>query len=475
MATIANLAVSVTARIGGFEKGIKRAVKIASRFASDLAGHIKTILKYGAAIVAVGAYAVTRWVKGQFEMIDAALKQARFLGLTTQQLLAYQYALDLAGGDQESFNKSITRMNRSIADAQSGSKKAAQEFGRVGIKVEELAGLSTDQRIKMIADRYNSIGDAAARASFLMTIFGRSGQAMGTLMEQGAKGIESAFEEFKKISPLFDDLDATKIEMANDAITKLKWVISGAARVLAFELSPYIIAGAEHMLKMSRDGDYMGEHVTNSFNNVLGAMGRTADYFELLKAGIFGFQWAVVSVARIVIEAFTFIPRTLHAMLNDIITLIQKFQGTKIGKVLSDALGIVPEDLYKFKTDFVEKLIDAYKETGAEAFDTAADALDKFNRKVHSSNAEVLFKQIKERADAMAKSIQASYKGTKDLAGLDTATRQGTGRIIDLRRETIGGAAGATEKGPTRKQSENMLHYLKVISQNTKMETAVVT
>ena len=454
MATIANLAVSLTARIGNFEKGFMKARKTVMRFASDIGRHIKTVTMFGAAIAGLAAGAMLRLAGQQRAVIDEMSKMSRVLGLTTEQLAGYQHAASLAGVDSDAFTKSVTRMNRTIADAESGLSTAKRELERVGLSAEALAGMSTDQRIKVIADRYNSIGDAAARSSFLMNVFGRAGLGMGNLFEQGAAGIEAAQKEAEKLGLTFNAVDARMVEEANDAITRMQALITGAARRLAIQLSPYIQAAADYLRDMGMAGEGMGAHVTNAFNYIIKAVARAADYFELLKAGIYGFQAVVQGVAHFVISIFS-----------------------EIGKAITDVINLIPGMNVEF-TGFLDQLGKDFGDKFIDSTNKAKEAFKNFSEGVNSKNAEATFEKIRQKAEEIAKSTARTASGFNDIDEIaEKADKTAQfGQAASFQRMAIGtGASSPKDQPVTRKQGEMQISILQQIARNTSQPAAVIS
>src|SRR3990172_6077973 len=446
MATIANLAVSVTARIGSFEKGLNKAIKMTKRFSRDLIHHISTITKYPAAIVSAGIVIGSYLVKQQFEAIDKTGKLADLLGLTTEQLTGYQHAADLSGVSQEQLNKALTKFEKNIGDAENKTKASVDAFAKLGLTWQQLKALNTDQQIKLVADRYQGLNNTVDNTNVLLALFGRSGMMMGKVLEAGSKGLAEAQAEAKRLGLSFSGLDFRKVEMANDAITRLKAILTGAARVIAVNLAPFILAAAERLQEMSLQGGGMGEVVTNAFNWVLRAAGRLADYWELLKAGAYGFQFAVISVAGVAVAGFAGIAKAIQEVLNLIPGM-----NVSIGDNL---LGVVA----------------AFRGQGEEAFDKMITAYDKFDKRVHSSGAEITFEQIRKRAEELARTLGGNNKLLQDAQDIASG-KTAMARRIDLSSTVLG---SFKDKGPTLKQGEQMVSYLKVIAGNTKREAAVV-
>lgn len=452
MATIANLAVSLTARIGSFQKGFARARKTVMRFAGDLARHTLNIVKFGAAMAAVAVGGLLALARGQADIIDSISKTSRVLGLSTEELAGYGHAIDLAGGDQEGFNKAIIRMNRTIADAESGLSTANRELERAGLNVEQLAGLSTDERIKLLADRYNSIGDAADRASFLMNIFGRQGKAVGTLFEQGAAGIEAAQKEAEKLHLTFNDLDGRQVEEANDAMTRLRSLITGIARRVAIQLAPYIQMAADKLRAMGMAGEGMGMIVVNAFNWIMKAVGKVADMIELVKAGWFAFEAAISGTTGILL---------------------------RFAKLATNAFRPFTRFFPELENAFTT-LDDMIGEFESNAFDSAQKASEAFNNFLEGKNSkgmEVLFEKLQEKAKQIQSNLASSTGKFDDIMdeAVDKSDKTSNFQQVEsFKRLAIGGAF-PKDQPVTRKQGETQIGLLQRIAQNTGKSMAVIS
>jgi len=370
MATLANLAVSLTARIGSFEKGFTKAQKIASRFTRDLRGQVATISKYGSMVTGLAVGGFSYLVKQQFEAMDSVAELSGTLGLSAAQLVGYQHGLSLAGGSAEGFNKMVTKMNRSVADSQNGLQTTVREFASVGVQVKDLIGLSTDERIKLLADRYLSIGDAAQRASFLMTIFGRGAVSMGNLFSQGAKGLVEVQEEARRLNLTFSELDAQRIMLANDAFDRLKASVVGAARVMAVQLAPFILYASEKVVELGSNGNLMGRAVVNAFNQILRAVGRLADYLELVKAIWYSFESAIEGTVGILLRFARVSMIALKPFAYFFPSIANGFQ-------------------------LLDDMISGFERNASDSFGKAGESFGKFLDKTHSKDIMVMFDQSK--------------------------------------------------------------------------------
>jgi len=81
-----------------------------------------------------------------------------------------------------------------------------------------------------------------------------------------------------------------------------------------------------------------------------------------------------------------------------------------------------------------------------------------------------LFEKIKQRAEELARTLGGNNKLLQDAQDIASG-KTAMARRIDLSSTVLG---SFKDKGPTLKQGEQMVSYLKVIAGNTKREAAVV-
>lgn len=422
MATIASLAVSLTARIGGFEKGFAKAQKVAGRFASDIGGHVRTVAGYGAAIAGVAAGAMTLMVKNQMAAIDSTSKLSRTLGLSTEALIGYQHAAALSDVSTEALSTAIFKLNKSTDAA--------------------FAGMATDERVVAVAERYRMMGSAAERAAYLTELFGRAGMQMGSFFEGGADGLNAARLEAIALGKTFSSAEALGVEAANDAVTKLLDSINSVAIRIATTLAPYIQVIADRMTQFAMNGNDAGQITVNAIDNILRAAGKLADYIDLLRAG-WNYFAAAVSASAVVILS----PIKL---------------GTEAVNKFLQLLGVEPTE-----TAF-DAVFDGFMEAAEEATKKANALLESFAAGTNSKKAAAFFQGIqieaRKAAEAAAGIADASMFGDADPGA---AAKMGEFRQVDINRIAIGGGLSSTDKPVTKAQGQQQIELLRQVARNT--------
>jgi hypothetical protein len=431
LATIASLSVSLTARIGSFEKGFLKAQKIAKRFASDVAGHITTIAKYGAAITGVALGALSYLVKGQLEAVDATSKLSRTLGLSTEELVGYQHAASLAGVDAEALSKAILKVN---STAEAGA-----------------ASLSTSQRLLAIADQYKGISNAADRAAYLTKTFGRAGLSLGPFFEQGADGLRAASKEAERLGLSFSAIDGISIENANDAVTRLQSVITGVARRIAVQLAPFIEVVSNRLIAFAQNGNMAGSVVVNAINWMTRAFGKLADMFELLTALWNYFKAAVLGGMALILQGSNLVAKAIGG--------------------IADVLGI--ERLEGF-ADAFDSFADGFTDAAIDAAKAGNAALGKFVNGENAKKAQTFFEGLKvDAAKAADAAAGLNVPGVNDAASA-ASPKTSEFRQVDLSRVAIGGPSSTKDRPAGRDQIETSNNLLAQIAQNTRSRAVLV-
>lgn len=255
---IGQISASVSANAAGFTRGMRTAKAEALSFAAvaqramtgtgaAISGILtKTALAAGAAAAGAGI-AVGVMVKNSFESVDKLAKTADAIGITTEALAGLRHGADLAGVGADLLDSSLVRMTRTIAQAANGSGSAVAALDRLGLSADRMLKLTPDAQLKAIADRLITIESPTLRAALAMDIFGKQGAKMINVLAGGAAGLADATAEAEALGLTISRIDAAKIEVANDSVTRLKAVLAGAAQTLAIELAPWISGIAQRL------------------------------------------------------------------------------------------------------------------------------------------------------------------------------------------------------------------------------------
>lgn len=258
------LALNFVARTQNALKGIEKIQKRIGQFSS---GVTRVAAIAGTALAAVGVSLsvgkVVSMVKAQSELVDSLAKTSDQLGISTENLAAFQLQAELAGVSSEQFSKSISTMVRNLAT----NKQARSIASKIGIDLQKLDKQSPDQIFLDIADAISKTTNAQDRLIASTKIFGEdAGVKLISMLMEGRKGFESASKDARSFGLAVSRFDAANIELANDAINKATKLLDGMARSLAVKIAPYIEAIANGFTTWARNGTAAASAVTSAFN-----------------------------------------------------------------------------------------------------------------------------------------------------------------------------------------------------------------
>jgi hypothetical protein len=119
-----------------------------------------------------------------------------------------------------------------------GNKTKGGIFAQLKLSAEELRRLSPDEMLKQVADGLLGVTNQADKLRIATELFGRSGQPMLSLLENGSAGLREFEDEAKALGIAIDRDAIKKVEAFNDALTRLQKAFGGAKMQLMIDIAP---------------------------------------------------------------------------------------------------------------------------------------------------------------------------------------------------------------------------------------------
>jgi hypothetical protein len=209
-------------------RGLRQAEKRLKAFGSRIQG-------VGLRVAGAGAAMLTPMIaaaKTFATMGDDVAKMAKRTGLSVEALSELQFVASQTGTDIKTLEGGFRRMQRSIYDAGRGLSTATDALKDLGLRFEDLDGLTPEDQFKLLAERISQVDDPTKRAAIAMSLFGRSGTALLPMFAQGAAGIEQLQAKARELGLTMSTEDAQAAEVFTDSLDKLwKAVKMGVFRV----------------------------------------------------------------------------------------------------------------------------------------------------------------------------------------------------------------------------------------------------
>ena len=292
MATIGRIAVDLVSRTAQFERDMKKARSTVSRFTASINSSLVRVAKFGSVTGGIAIAGLTKLTKDSLKNIDATAKWSDRIGISTKALSQYTLAANLAGVENQELFDTINKLSKNSGLAQTGEATQADAFEKIGISVEQLKGLDPDQLFQTVADKLQSIENPSQKTAIAMELMGRNGAKALTLIANGSKGLKASADEADRLGLSFSRIDAAKIEMANDAMTKLWGVFEGLGNTLAIQLSPVITTLADDFVSMATSGESSFSLVNDAVKPASKTIAFFAEGIEMIKMG-----WYVSKIA----------------------------------------------------------------------------------------------------------------------------------------------------------------------------------
>lgn len=254
-----------------------------------------------AGLGAAGALALGKIYSAASENIDILAKQASKIGETTEEIQAFNHAAELSGVSLESSNKALTVMEKNLGDALDGIGPAADALERLGLNADQVAALPPVKAYELLSDELAQVESQTERVYLSTQLFGRSGV---DLMNLTGDAVRSAREEVDELGISISTVDATKVEMANDAFFKVSQAVEGFGNRLAVEFAPIFTAISNEFLNMAKEAGGFGNIATRVFDAVVKGAAYTANFIRGLEAVWLGVKLVTVGVAEATLNVF---------------------------------------------------------------------------------------------------------------------------------------------------------------------------
>lgn len=248
---------SLIVKIGADITGIRRGASKGAQSLKGLEGATKTL---GTALkgLAIGLTAreLVSMVNGAMKAIDATAKLSRQLGGTIDGLQGLRLAAADAGVNTDSLKSSMEALNEKLGEAaRAGAGEAYEALKRLGLSARELGAMDLDERMAAIADAIREAGLSSQGTQDALAKMGVTQGELVLLMQSGGEAIRAARQEIEDLGLSLSDVDAAKVEAANDAMERVKLASTAVAQRLAVALSPVITEISNQFIDAAKDAE----------------------------------------------------------------------------------------------------------------------------------------------------------------------------------------------------------------------------
>jgi hypothetical protein len=308
------------------------------RTLSAQAAKIGVAFSAGAATAAAGIALI---VRSQSAAIDSQAKLAQRLNTTYESLANLGRAGELAGVGMSQIETASRQLDLNLGKAIQGTKAQSEAFERLGLSARQIADLPLDKRLAVINQALRDNVSAAERSAVAADIFGAKNAA--AIQALNPETIAEAARQVEIFGLSLSDVDAAKVEMANDAMSTFGLLTDGIGKQLTVELAPVLNKIGQEFLRSAEEAGGLGTVVQDTVRRSVDGLAFVVDAADGLRR-VFQLLGRSAAVSALGMErGFLTLADSIVtgpiAAVNDLINVMNRLPGVQIQTVGISRLG----------------------------------------------------------------------------------------------------------------------------------------
>jgi len=408
MADIARLTVALHANSAQFVSELNRSRQQMQVWRTNANKSFKIVAAAGAAAAAGLTGALTAIYSEQSSLIDQTAKFADRIGISTEALSQLRYSAELTGVGASDMDMALQRMTRRIAEAATGSGEAAPALKQMGLDAQALGRMTPDQQLSVLADSFKDVESQSERVRLAFKLFDSGGVALVNMLGSGSEGLKGMADEADSLGLTLSRVSAAKVEMANDAMTRVSATATAFKQELTTQLAPVIAGIGELFTENAKKHGGMASYISDGLESIVKGVGFVADGFQGWKVVLKGVEviWkGFTSAFKVIAQGIVNITHEMgKAMFQAIVWPIQT--ALELAGKFSDEAKDLAKTVNEFSNVEPIKLFD---DDGIDSLVLAKDELHKLSmEKMPSIGIDKWFNENKEKFQKLSEEYAAN-------------------------------------------------------------------
>ncbi|EMX3715901.1 phage tail tape measure protein [Escherichia coli] len=250
--SLGTLTIDLVAKVGGFVGGLSQAERASQKWRKQVQDDAKAVATaFTGFATAASAAAIGVGVAG-FNLLKTTSKQitetdrwAKSLNMSTQSLLAWQYAAEKAGVSGDQMADIFKDIGDKIGDAVlNKSGEAVDALNALGLSAKKLSGETPDKQLLAISDALSKINTNAEKTTILESL-GNDLSKLLPLLDQGGEKLRQYMDAAKKFGVAPDDADIEKLVKVNSLFEDMETQVNGVKIEIATGLANVDLSGLQ--------------------------------------------------------------------------------------------------------------------------------------------------------------------------------------------------------------------------------------
>ena len=247
---------------------------------------------FGAALAALGAAAVgaasalAGLTVSASNYADDILTTSANTHIATDDLQKYSYALNFIDGDINTLTRTLKKNTQIMSKARDGNATYTEAYEKLGVSITDANGeLRNGQDVYWeVIDALGQIENETERDALAMTLLGKSGTELNTIIDAGSEAFKAYGEEAEAMGAVMSGESLNALGAFNDKLQQLKAGLGGLKNAAALIALPFLDDLAEKGVPILADftkgiqqangdvtkmGDVIGKGLSDVLNLVI--------------------------------------------------------------------------------------------------------------------------------------------------------------------------------------------------------------
>lgn len=414
------------------DKADKETAEFSETLRSGLVAGAKTAVTAVGAVGTAAAAAIAGVVKlsGETAQLgDDIDKNSQKLGMSAKSYQEWSFVMEHSGSD---IDKMTTAMKKLAEAATDPSDAVTQAFRKIGISMEDVAGMSQEELFSATITALQGMESGAERTAVANDLLGKSAMDLGALLNTSAEDTEAMRQQVHDLGGVMSDEAVKSAAAYQDSLQNMEVAVNGIKNSIASDFLPAI---------------------TSVMDGISGVLSGSDDGLDTLLGGVEDFVRQIGDTAAGLQEKFTPIVSTLVEGMGDAIPAMLGI-GTDILLSLVDGIVKALPGLAKAAVDIVLQLVDGVLKllpsilgAGVDVLTTLVDGIAKALPKLIPAAVEAVTTLVKGLSDSLPSIIDAAISLISGLSeGLIAAIPVLLKALPDIIDSLMNGLLGGVPK-----------------------------
>ena len=225
MPTVSTLSLVLTADSKRLRRELQRSTFQVRRYGQQVSRNLQSAFS-GIALSAGAATAAIAAVSGAvLRSADELGKAARNAGISSDAYQRLAETARLAGINENTLTTALQNSSQVVLRAEYGLEQYTRNLERIGLRWQELRGLSPDEQFLAITDAIRGLNNESEKLAVASFLLGGAGRNLGTLLDTAGGAAAAAGDRLERLGGIIGNDVLSQAEALEDELSTLGTVV----------------------------------------------------------------------------------------------------------------------------------------------------------------------------------------------------------------------------------------------------------